>query len=121
MSRSKAKGTAFESAVTKYLADTVDDRVERRALSGTKDCGDIAGLRTPWNDRVVVEVKNHARMNLAEWVDEAEAERLNDGAHVGVVVHKRPRKGAEQMGEQYVTMTLANFAKLLDGTAGDAL
>ena len=113
----KKAGAAFERAVADYLAETVDDRIDRRVKTGVKDCGDISGVRTPWNDRVVVECKNTTRPNLSGWVAEAEAERANDNAYVGVVVHKRHGKGAPA--EQYVTMTLENFARLLDGKTRD--
>ncbi|MDK7062654.1 hypothetical protein QP290_25705, partial [Escherichia coli] len=54
----KKAGAAFERQVADYLAATVDDRIERRVTGGALDCGDIAGVRTPWNDRVVIECKN---------------------------------------------------------------
>ena len=40
-------------------------------------------------------------------------ERGNDDAVAGIVVHKRHGKG--QPGEQWVTMTLADFASILTG------
>ncbi|MCW2286999.1 hypothetical protein [Leucobacter luti] len=109
----------FESHVVGYLADALDDdRIERRAKSGSKDRGDIGGVRTVTGGRVVVECKDVRAMNLSGWVDEAEVERGNDDAAVGVVVHKRLRFGAKNMGGTYVTMTLADFAVLL-GAARD--
>ncbi|TCK41225.1 hypothetical protein EDF60_1650 [Leucobacter luti] len=120
-SRATAKqaGSLFESHVVGYLADALDDdRIERRAKSGSKDRGDIGGVRTVTGGRVVVECKDVRAMNLSGWVDEAEVERGNDDAAVGVVVHKRLRFGAKNMGGTYVTMTLADFAVLL-GAARD--
>ena len=110
----KAAGAAFERLVADYLAHTVDDRIDRRVKTGRADKGDIGGVRTPWGDRVVIECKNTTRMALGAWIREAETERANDGAHIGVVAHKRHGVGAA--GDQLVTMTLENFAKLLDGT-----
>lgn len=109
----KKAGTQFERTIADYLAATVDDRIDRRVKTGAHDRGDIAGVRTPWNDRVVIECKNTTRMNLSGWINEAETERINDGAYIGVVAHKRHGKGAPA--QQLVTMTLENFAKLLDG------
>lgn len=115
-SSAKAAGTRMESLVAGYLAAALnDDRVERRAKSGANDRGDIASVRTPLGERVVIEVKDVTRTNLSGWVREAEIERGNDDAAVGVAVHKRVGKGAAQMGEQFVTMTLADFAVLLGG------
>lgn len=112
MSRSKAKGTAFESLFVKWLRQRLgDDRIERMPLNGNKDRGDIAGVRTLLGEKVVVEAKSHARYNLAGWIAEAEKERGNADAHVGVVVFKRVGKG--QARDQFVLMTAEDFAVLL--------
>ena len=116
MSRSRTSarqaGTKFESLVAGYLNTHVDDRIERRAKTGGKDRGDIGGLRH-MGQRVVVEAKNTARINLAGWAAEAEIERGNDDAVAGIVVHKRHGKG--QAGDQWVTLTLADLVALLNG------
>ena len=109
----KKAGTSFERLVADYLAQHVDDRIDRRAKTGSKDRGDIGGVRTPHGHRVVVECKSVSRMSLAEWVTEAEIERGHDDALVGIVCHKRHGKGAP--GQQYVTMTLADLVALLTG------
>ena len=108
---SKARGTRLERTVAVYLAAALnDDRIERRALNGTKDRGDIAGVRTPTGDRVVIEVKNTARMSIGVWINEVEVEKGNDDARVGVKRH-----GKAAPGEQLVTMRLEDFARLLGG------
>jgi hypothetical protein len=114
-SRTSAKeaGTRFETSVGRYLAAHVDDRIERRARTGGKDRGDISGVRAPGGGRVVVECKDTSRINLAGWSAEAEVERGNDDALIGVTVHKR--HGVGDPGKQWVTMTLADFAALLAG------
>lgn len=38
-------GSAFESLVVAFLAEHVDDRIERRARNGSKDRGEVAGRR----------------------------------------------------------------------------
>lgn len=110
----KTAGTRMETAVARYLAEHVDDRIERRTKGGSKDRGDISGVRTPHGGRVVLEVKNTTRTNLAGWAAEAEVERGNDDALVGAVIFKRHGKG--QPGDQWVTMTLADLVALLTGT-----
>ncbi|MFB9924424.1 hypothetical protein ACFORO_10435 [Amycolatopsis halotolerans] len=113
-SSARAAGTRFESSVARYLADVLaDDRVERRARTGAKDRGDIAGVRAPGGGRVVLECKDVARLNLAGWLAEAEVERGNDDALVGLVVHKR--RGTTDPASQYVTCTLADLVALLAG------
>lgn len=106
----KAAGTRFEREVADYLARWVDERIDRRVRYGRSDRGDIAGL-TISGARVVAEVKNCTRTALAAWAAEAELERGNDDALVGVVVHKR--HGHAAPGDQWVTMTLRDFAALL--------
>lgn len=108
----KKAGTWLETAVAIYLNQHVDDRIERRRQGGAKDRGDIGGVRIH-GQRVVIEAKNTAKINLAGWATETEIERGNDDALCGVIVHKRHGKG--QPADQWVTMTLADFAALLTG------
>lgn len=112
MSAQRAKGTAFETLITRYLHDRLgDDRIMRMPLTGAHDRGDVAGIRTLLGEKIAVEVKNHARLNLAGWIEEARVEKGNADAAVGVVVHKRTGRGIAMA--QYVTMTLGDFAILL--------
>ena len=109
----KSAGTKFEQDVATYLRLALhDERIERRARNGNKDRGDISGL-IHMGGRIVVECKNTARIELGTWANEAEVERGNDDAVAGIVVHKRHGKG--QPGDQWVTMTLADFASILTG------
>ncbi|KUF05677.1 hypothetical protein [Leucobacter sp. G161] len=110
----KKAGTAQETLAANYLARVLnDDRIERRRLGGSKDRGDIAGLRTVDQLRIVAEVKNTAKLALGPWLKEAEIERGNDDAAVGVVIHKR--HGSANPEDQIVSMTLRDFAVLLGG------
>ena len=117
MSRSrlsaKQAGTRFESLVAAFLAERLDDdRIERRAKTGAKDRGDIAGVRH-MGQRVVIECKNTSKLTLGTWLTEAEIERGNDDAGVAIVAHKRHGKAAAK--DQLVTMTLGDLAALLTG------
>ena len=84
VNRSKAKGTAAETAVVHYLREQGFTRVERRTLSGSADKGDIAGI-----DGTVIEVKAAKELKLGPWVEEANIEAANAGVHTGVVWIKR--------------------------------
>ena len=106
----KAAGSTFERQVADYLAEHLDDRIDRRVKTGAKDKGDIGGIRLRGH-RVVVECKNHARVDLAGWIAEAQIQADNDGAPLGVVVHKR--RGVAKPERQWVTMTLADLAWLI--------
>lgn len=105
-SKSKAKGSAWERAIVDYLRTVGWPFAERRLAGSAKDRGDIAGVVG-----VVIEAKNAARTDLAGWLDEADLERTNDGAWLGVVWHKR--RGKASAADGYVTMTGAQFTALL--------
>ena len=108
----RAAGTRFETLIAAYLALHLDDRIERRTKTGAKDRGDISGLRVR-GQRVVVECKDRGTLDLSGWIRQAETERTNDDAGVGVVVHKR--RGKSLASDQYVTMTLADLVSLING------
>lgn len=104
--RSKAKGTAAESAVVGYLREKGWPAAERRALSGNLDKGDVAGI-----PGVVVEVKDCKSLTFGPWLAEAETERVNAGADVGVVWAKR--RGKTDPGQWFVVMDGATLTGLL--------
>jgi len=107
----KKAGSSFERDIADYLkAELGDENIDRRVKNGAKDRGDIAGVKTLRGGRVVIECKNVSRDNLPQWIREAEVERGNDDAAIGVVVHKK--HGSAKPGEQYVTMTLDTFIYL---------
>lgn len=120
----KAAGSSMERQAADYLAEHVDDRIDRRAKTGAKDKGDIGGLRifdqgSMTAGRITVEVKNTAKLAIGTWIGEAETERLNDTDRDGrpalaaIVIHKRHGKG--QPGDQLVTMTARDFVAILTG------
>lgn len=115
MSRQKQKGTSFESQVVAYMRRVLDDdRIERRVSFGVKDKGDVAGVHLRGKP-VVIECKNHARMELASWMQEAENERGNADAEFAFVVHKRKGYGAANMGGTYVTCDLETLCAVIAG------
>ena len=121
MSRSRASakkaGTAFESLVVAYLAEHVDDRIERRAKSGAKDRGDVSGLRH-MGERLVVECKDYGgQIKAGEWITEAHTEAGNDSAVAGIVIAKR--RGTTDPGGQWVLMTVNDLVGILTGTRPD--
>lgn len=103
---SKRRGTAWESEVVRFLQSRGWMYAERRALRGSLDRGDIAGV-----PGVVIEAKNCRTISIAQWVDEANTETLNDGANLGAVWWKR--RGHASAGEGFVTMDGETFAALL--------
>lgn len=110
----KAAGTRHATAVAAYLAEHLgDDRIERRALMGSHDRGDVTGVRHNGN-RVVIEAKDYrGEYHVGPWLEEADEERVNDGAQIGLVVAKR--RGRGDPGDQVVFMTLRDLIALMQG------
>lgn len=115
MSRAKAKGTRFESALVRYLrAGLEDDRVERRALSGSKDMGDLHHLFAHGSEGIV-EAKSHKTVTfgkVSEWREQTLDERENadaDFALLIVDVYGSP------IGRSKVHVTIRDFARICLG------
>jgi hypothetical protein len=109
----KAAGSRFERSVADWLRDNLDDRIDRRVKTGSADRGDIGGIRTIGNGRVVAECKDTAKISLGTWQREAEIERGNDDAIAGIVISKR--HGVGDPAQQWVHMTLRDFVAVLTG------
>lgn len=111
-------GPWFERTTADYLNYFVDDRIDRRVKTGSKDRGDIGGVRAFKGGRLVVECKDRGGIyEIGSWLTETEIERLNDDAEIGVVVAKR--RGKLHPGDQVVIMTLRDLVALLTGERPD--
>lgn len=75
--KSKARGTDTETKVVRYLVQNGFPKVERRALKGNQDQGDIAGI-----EGVCIEVKGDRSNKVAAWKGETVKEARN--ARVGM-------------------------------------
>ena len=108
----KAAGRVFELNVGRYIEARTGRPVERRRLRGSKDAGDLAGVKTADGRDVAIECKNTARIEIAKWIREVELERYNADAKIGAVVFKRPSvsdRKVETMGGQAVAMYYYDF------------
>lgn len=116
MSKSKQKGTAWETECVRYLQSYTKHEFMRLPLVGTKDVGDIRCLDLP---EFVFECKNRkdALSSLSEIMKETEQERINADATFGAALVKRRNFGT---GGAYVVMEMHTFAQLIkeriDGT-----
>lgn len=109
----KTAGTRFESLIATYLNRHIDDRIERRRLSGSNDRGDITGLRH-MGGRIVVECKDYGgRLLQSQWIAELDTERGNDDAIAGIIIAKR--RGTTNPADQWVLTTLGELVALLNG------
>ena len=109
MSAARAKGTAWETAIVTYLRASGFRYAERRAMNGTNDRGDIAGV-----PGVVIEAKSCKTIDVPGWLREANQEALNAHVPVGVVWFKRAGKSSP--GDGWVVMDANNFAYLCGDT-----
>lgn len=103
---SKSKGTDFENRTVDGFHAAGFPHVERRALRGTKDGGDIAGI-----PGVVVQCKNDKRHDPSGWLRELYIQMENANADIGVVIFKK--KGTTDPGRQYALTDAAMFMQLL--------
>lgn len=103
---SKQKGTAGESAIAEYLRGQGFAACERRALNGSTDRGDIAGIHS-----TVIEAKKANRVELAQWLKELDVEMHNANARFGAVWAWR--RGKASPADWYVVMPGHVFADLL--------
>jgi hypothetical protein len=110
-SASKAKGSKAELDVVKYLKQWFP-YVDRRLAGATLDKGDISGI-----PGVTIEIKNHAKMDLAGWTEELLTEMANDKAWTGVVWHKRKGRGSPS--DWYCTTPAHVWVELLRRALGE--
>lgn len=105
--RSKARGTAAETAVLRVLHAAGHEEARRIVLHGSADHGDIE-MPTPAGNRLVIEVKSWdstadqvSDAQLSAWLGELERERLNAGASVGLLVWRRRAVGPSNADRWY--------------------
>lgn len=115
----KAIGTAFETACARWLSDRLGQRIERRALHGTKDQGDLGWVLTPCGSAGIVECKAGAAAeaaqpaNVRKWRAQTIAERENSAAGFALLVLKTKGVGRETLGRTRCDVTVADICRLL--------
>lgn len=108
MTANKRKGSRHEKDGVDFLLQELGDlfpEIERRALAGVNDKGDIAGLPS-W----VLEFKNEARIDLAGYMGELEREMRNAKAKYGAAVVKRRTRNVS---ESYAVMPLSLLVTII--------
>lgn len=105
MSKSKAKGTAAETAVVKYLRDRGFNAM-RKPLQGSNDGGDIviSGM-----ENLVIEVKNQKRLAIPEWLRELDVEKINVNTRDGILIVKPTGVGLDNVGKWWVIQRLEDY------------
>ncbi len=122
--RSKSIGTRFETQCARWLTDRLGYPVERRALHGNRDVGDLAWLVGGGGARGIVEckaVKAITAANVAEWRRQTTAERDNAGADFAWLVIKTANVGMQRFERTRVDVRLGDLAAMgcFLGKAGD--
>ena len=107
MSKARAKGTTFESALVTYLREHGHPFAERRAMAGTLDKGDLTGL----GPRYVIEAKAAKRIELGPWLTETEIEVSNAKADYGFLIVKLPRRSIAKCA---VLITVEQMARIIE-------
>lgn len=105
-SASKAKGSAAERAVVKFLQANGFIHAERTRAGWADDRGDIDGL-----PGVTIEVKAEKRIDLAGYMGELEREMKAGKADTGAVIVKR--RGTTNVGAWYAVLPASLWVQLL--------
>lgn len=118
MNKPKAKGTAAETAVVKYVRLNGFGGADRQPLRGNRDAGDI--LLCPG---IVLEIKAHksagagqsGAAQLAAWMSQAAAERYNAGAALCPLIVKRT--GTTNVAQWWAYLPFQDISDLMGATA----
>lgn len=101
---SRRKGNHFEVQVAAWLRDRGWRAITSRDARGGAQGGPDLITDLP----VCVEVKNHSKIDLAGWVDQAVEDAEGDPAAVWV-----KRRGKGDVGQSYVVMRACDFDRLV--------
>lgn len=103
MSRARQVGTAWESNVRSYLQEHGHPHVERLALGGTRDKGDLTGI-PGW----LMECKRLARLDLGATLTIAERKAARFDLDPVLFFHRRNYS----VGRAFAVTTLDTWARL---------
>ena len=101
---SRRKGQKAEQAVAKMLRAWGWAARTSRSVQGVQGGADLIT-----DCPLSIEVKDHARMELAAWLDQAVAQA--EPGRPGVVIHHRRGKG--QVADWYATMRVSDLLELV--------
>ena len=109
----KAKGDKFEREVRDWLIADEWPMVARIPAGATDDVGDFL---LPADVSCTLDAKNHARLDLAGWVDRAATQAANARRVAGFVVVKR--RGIADPAQSYVVTSLSMFSDFVHRMRG---
>ena len=126
----KALGTDYETANVVYARErTGDERIERRAMHGSRDMGDVYGIRAHGHEGIM-ECKRVERLSdglLDKFKAQALAERGNADADFvllsvwrkGKGYQARDGKAPKSFGENVCYVTIEDLLKIAGGRGMD--
>lgn len=126
----KALGTDYETANVVYARErTGDERIERRAMHGSRDMGDVYGIRAHGHEGIM-ECKRVERLSdglLDKFKAQALAERGNADADFvllsvwrkGKGYQARDGKAPKSFGENVCYVTIEDLLKIAGGSGMD--
>lgn len=120
MNKPKKIGTSFETDCVNYLRERLgDDRIERRALHGTKDMGDIFGLHAHGYEGIVEckSYKSYGDAHVDKWREQTVDERGNADADFALLVVHRPGCGVARFGRNWCHVQVRDLEKISDRVA----
>lgn len=119
--KSKSKGTQFESSVAEFLRIALDQpQIERRALHGPTDMGDVYRIFGQNGLEGIAECKDHRTVTdslIDRWRAQTLSERDEAHADFGLLVIHRRGKAAKwtspSFDENVVQVTIGDLLRLM--------
>ena len=118
MSKQKAKGTAFETACANFLRKRLgDDRIERRALHGARDLGDIFNIFAHGFEGIAEckDYKRWGKADLDEWKGQTVAQRGNADADFALLIVHEKGCGERRFGQNSCHMQVRDLVHVMGG------
>lgn len=118
MSRQKEKGTRFETACVRYLRKRLEDeRIDRAAMRGNRDAGDIHGL-VAHGYKGIVECKDYkswSKSDLLDWQSQTVTERGNADADFALLVIHTKGVGETRFGDNACHLQVRDLERVMGG------
>jgi len=116
--RPKDKGTRFETACVRYLRKRLEDeRIDRAAMRGNRDAGDIHGL-VAHGRKGIVECKDYkswSRSDLLDWQSQTVTERGNADADFALLVIHTKGVGETRFGDNACHLQVRDLERVMGG------
>ena len=116
--RPKDKGTRFETACVRYLRKRLEDeRIDRAAMRGNRDAGDIHGV-VAHGYKGIVEckcVKGVSKSLLYKYREQTIVERGNADADFALLVIHREGVGDKRFGDNDCHMQVRDLERVMGG------